>query len=142
VHAINITPVVDFRHDLKAAADDPEAFRGFRLSHERNDPLTPFDPKNATRQILTYPASGAVTAIARGFPLDNLADKSGRRLRDAWPLGAHPLDESTVARMRRVVVKEVPGTKDVRGDGLGCVVREGDEGNVTIEPGTERCIPN
>lgn len=142
VHAINITPVVDFRHDLKAAADDPEAFRGFRLSHERNDPLTPFDPKNATRQILTYPASGAVTSIARGFPLDNLADKSGRRLRDAWPLGAHPLDESTVARMRRVVVKEVPGTKDIRGDGLGCVVREGEEGSVTIEPGTERCIPN
>ena len=142
VHAINITPVVDFRHDLKAASDNPDAFRGFRMSHERNDPLTPFDPRNATRQILTFPASGTVTSIARGFPLDALADKSGRRLRDAWPLGAHPLEERTITRMRSVIVKEVPGTKDSRGDGLGCVVRAGDEGAVSIDPETQRCIPN
>ena len=142
VHAINITPVVDFRHELKAAFDNPDAFRGLRMSHERSDPLTPFDPKNATRQILTFPASGTVTAIARGFPLDSLADKSGRRLRDSWPLGAHPLDERTITKMRSVIVKEVPGTKDSRGDGLGCVVRAGDEGAVSIDAQTQRCIPN
>lgn len=140
MHAINITPTVDFRLGLKAAFDNPDAFRGLRLSHERNDPLTPFDPKNATRQIFTFPASGGVAAISRGIPLDNLGDKSGRRLRDAWPIGARPLPERTIARMRSVVVKEVPNTKDIRGDGLGCVVREGDEGAVQVQD--NRCVPN
>jgi hypothetical protein len=104
--------------------------------------MTPFDPKNATRQIFTYPTSGAVTSISRGSPLDNMADKSGRRLRDAWTLGARPLPERTLARMRSVVVKEVANTKDSRGDGLGCVVREGDEGAVQVDAATQRCIPN
>jgi hypothetical protein len=140
MHAVNITPTVDFRLGLKAAFDNPDAFRGLRLSHERNDPLTPFDPKNATRQIFTFPASGGISAISRGIPLDNLGDKSGRRLRDAWPIGARPLPERTIARMRSVVVKEVPNTKDIRGDGLGCVVREGDEGAVQVQD--NRCVPN
>jgi len=142
VLAVNVTPTVDFRQSLKAAFDNPDAFRGFRLSHERNDPMTPFDPKNATRQIFTFPTSGPVTSISRGSPLDNMADKSGRRLRDAWTLGARPLPERTLARMRSVVVKEVPNTKDSRGDGLGCVVREGDEGAVQVDAATQRCIPN
>lgn len=140
--AINITPTVDFRLGLKAASDNPDSFRGFRLSHERNDPMTPFDPKNATRQIFTFPASGAVSAISRGIPLDNLSDKSSRRLRDAWPLGARPLPERTVARMRSVVVKEVANTRDSRGDGVGCIVREGDENAVQVDAATQRCIPN
>ena len=140
MRAINITPTSDFRLGLKAAFDDPEAFRGLRLSHERNDPMTPYDPKNATRQIFSFPASGAVAAISRGVPLDNLGDESGRRLRDAWPLGARPLPIRTVARMRSVVVREVPNTKDIRGDGVGCVVRAGDEGAVTVRD--HRCVPN
>ena len=141
VHAVNITPVVDFRLALKAANDDPDAFRGLRLSHERWDPLTPFDPKNATRNIFTYPASGGVVAIARSLTLDALADKGGRRLRDAWPIGAHPLEQRTIARMRSVVVKEVANTKDSRGDGVGCIVREGDENAVAVDAATQRCIP-
>ena len=104
--------------------------------------MTPFDPKNVTRQVLTFPTSGTVTGISRGSPLDNLADKSARRLRDAWTLGARPLSERTLARMRSVVVKEVPNTKDSRGDGLGCVVRAGDEGAVQVDAATQRCIPN
>ncbi len=142
VLAVNVTATTDFRLGLKAAFDDPDAFRGLRLSHERNDPLTPFDPKNVTRQVLTFPTSGTVTGISRGSPLDNLADKSARRLRDAWTLGARPLSERTLARMRSVVVKEVPNTKDSRGDGLGCVVRAGDEGAVQVDAATQRCIPN
>ncbi len=42
--------------------------------------------------------------------------------------------------MRSVVVKEVPNTKDIRGDGLGCIVREGDEGAVQVQD--NRCVPN
>jgi hypothetical protein len=140
--AVNVTPVVDFRLGLKAAFDNPDAFRGLRMSHERGDPLTPFDPKNATRQIFTFPASGPVTAISRGSPLDNMADKSGRKLRDAWPIGSRSLPERMLARMRSVVVKEVPNTKDSRGDGMGCVVREGDEGAVQVDQATQRCIPD
>ena len=74
------------------------------------------------------------------MPLDNLGDESGRRLRDAWPLGARPLPIRTVARMRSVVVREVPNTKDIRGDGVGCVVRAGDEEAVTVRD--HRCVPN
>ena len=141
VHAVNITPVVDFRLGLKAANDDPDAFRGFRLSAERGDPLTPFDPKNASRQIFTFPASGGVVAIARGFALDAIADKGGRRLRDSWAIGAHPLEQRTIARLRSVIVKEVANTKDSRGDGVGCIVREGDEGDVDVDQATQRCVP-
>ncbi len=142
VHAINLTPSVDFRTQLKAAADDPAAFRGFRLSQERGDPMTPFDPKNASRVVLTFPASGQVVALARGLALDQLADKSGRRLRDAWPIGARTLGERTIARMRSVRVKEVPGSFDTRGDGIGCVVREGDENSTSFDPLTGRCAPS
>jgi hypothetical protein len=141
IHAVNVTPTVDFRTQLKAAADDPDRFRGFRLSQERADPMTPFDPKNATRQILTFPASGQVTALARGLALDQLSDKSGRRLRDAWPIGARTLDERTIARMRSVRVKEVAQTFDTRGDGLGCVVREADVGSTAFDQETGRCAP-
>ncbi len=141
VLAVNITPVIDFRLALKAADDNPDAFRGFRLSHERNDPLTPFDPKNATRNIFVFPASGGVVALARGLGLDNIADKGGRRMRDSWAIGAHPLEQRTIARMRSVVVKEVANTKDSRGDGVGCIVRDGDEGDVAVDATTQRCIP-
>ena len=141
VHAVNITAVVDFRLSLKAASDDPDAFRGLRLSEERQDPLTPFDPKNATRNIFTFPASGGVVALARGLNFDSIADKGGRRLRDSWAIGAHPLEQRTVARMRSVIVKEVANTKDSRGDGVGCIVREGDENNVAVDAATQRCIP-
>jgi hypothetical protein len=140
VHAVNLTPAVDFRTQLKAAADAPEAFRGFRLSQERWDPMTPYDPKNATRTIFTFPASGQVVALARGLALDQLADKSGRRLRDAWPIGARTLNERTIARMRSVRVTEVPGSVDTRGDGLGCVVREGD--GATFDVASGRCTPS
>jgi len=141
VHTVNLTPAVDFRTQLKAAAADPEAFRGFRLSQERWGPMTPFDPKNATRTIFTFPASGPVVALARGLALDRLADQSGRRLRDAWPIGARALDERTFARMRSVRVTEVPSSFDTRGDGLGCVVRLGDKGSTTSDPATGRCTP-
>jgi hypothetical protein len=41
-----------------------------------------------------------------------------------------------------VIVREVAGTKDVRGDGLGCIVREGDEESVPRDPADEnRCLP-
>ena len=74
--------------------------------------------------------------------LDSLADKSGRRLRDGWSIGADSLDEATVARMRSVIVREVAGTSDIRGDGLGCIVRDGDEENVPRDPSDEdRCLP-
>jgi hypothetical protein len=142
LHAVNLTPVVDFRTQLKAAADDPAAFRGFRLSQERWDPMTPFDPKNATRNIFTFPASAPIVAIARGLALDQLADKSGRRLRDAWPIGARALDERTIARMRSVRVAEVPGSVDTRGDGLGCVVRDGDQDATSFDATTGRCTPS
>jgi hypothetical protein len=142
VHAINLTPSVDFRTQLKAAADNPSAFRGFRLSQERWDPMTPYDPKNATRNVFTFPASGQVVALARGLALDQLADKSGRRMRDSWPIGARSLDERTIARMRSVRVKEVPNSSDTRGDGLGCVVREGDENSTTFDQATGTCTPS
>jgi LVIVD repeat len=138
VHAVNLTDAVDFRTKLAAAAATPELLNGFRLSPERSDPLTPFDIKNAVLQTFTFPAGGNVRAIARGIPFDNLADKSGRRLRDNWSIGSRPLNDATVARMRSVVVKEIPGTKDVRGDGLGCVVLESD--NATQEG--EACRPS
>jgi hypothetical protein len=142
VRAVNITPARDYREQLKAAVDDPDAFRGLRLSMERWDPLTPFDPKNTSTQVFTYATNGSAVALARGFALDSLADKSGRRLRDGWSIGADSLDELTVARMRSVIVREVAGTKDVRGDGLGCIVREGDEESVPRDPADEnRCLP-
>ena len=142
VHAINITPTVDFRRQLQAADVDPAGFRGLRLSHERSDPLTPYDPKNATRQVFTFPTDGNVTSIARGLAFDNIEDKGGRRLRDGWSIGAAPLNERMIARMRNVRVREAPGYKDIRGDGLGCVVREGDETRVSPDPeNPDRCLP-
>jgi hypothetical protein len=140
VRAINITAAKDYRLDLKAAADDPDAFRGLRLSMERSDPLTPFDPKNATTQVFTYATSGSAVALARGLTFDSIADKSGRQMRDGWSIGSSSLDEPTAARMRSVIVKEVAGTVDIRGDGLGCIVREGDEdGTQVLED--DRCVP-
>jgi hypothetical protein len=142
IRAVNITSTRDYRLDLKAAADDPNAFRGLRLSMERLDPMTPFDPKNTSRQVFTYQTNGSAVYLARGIGFDNIADKSGRRLRDSWAIGAATLDESIVARMRSVIVKEVPGTVDIRGDGLGCIVRAGDENNVPRDPeDPNRCLP-
>lgn len=142
IRAVNITPTRDFRLDLKAAFDDPEAFRGLRLSPERQDPLTPFDPKNTSRQVFTYQTTGNAVQLAKGLAFDNIADKSGRQLRDGWSIGSTSLDEATVARMRSVIVKEVEGTVDIRGDGLGCVVRKGDENNVPRDPeDPNRCLP-
>lgn len=142
IRAVNISPTRDFRLDLKASFDDPDGFRGLRLSPERQDPMTPFDPKNTSRQVFTYQTTGNAVQLARGFSFDNIADKSGRRLRDAWSIGAATLDEATVARMRSVIVKEVAGTVDIRGDGLGCIVREGDENDVPRDPeDPNRCVP-
>ena len=142
LRAINITSPRDFREQLAAAADDPDALRGFRLSFERWDPMTPKDPKNVNRQILTFPTSGDARVVARGLSLDALADKSGRRMRDGWQIGANTLDERIVARMRSVITKEVPVTADIRGDGLGCVVRVGDEQQVATDPADpNRCMP-
>jgi hypothetical protein len=63
-------------------------------------------------------------------------------MRDNWSIGSTTLDERTTSRMRSVVVKEVPGTPDSRGDGLGCVVRAGDEGSTTPDPVDPfRCLP-
>lgn len=142
VRAINITAATDYRQDLKASFDDPDGFRGLRLSMERWDPLTPFDPKNTSTQVFTYATNGNAVALARGLSLDSLADKSGRRLRDGWSIGSDSLDEKTVARMRSVIVKEVAGTVDIRGDGLGCIVRENDENDVQRDPeDNNRCLP-
>jgi hypothetical protein len=133
---------VDFRTRLAAAAADPDANRGFLVSAERADPMTPFDPKNATLQVFTFPTNSPARVIARGIQLDNIADKGGRRLRDGWTIGATSLDAATIARMRSVIVKEVPGTVDIRGDGMGCVVREGDDVNVPRDPEEpNRCLP-
>ena len=142
IRAVNITPSTDFRTLLKAAADDPDKFRGFRLSPERWDPLTPYDPKNTTPKVFTFPTNGNAVSLAKGLCFDNIADKSGRQLRDGWSIGSQTLDENTVARMRSVIVKEVQGTVDIRGDGLGCVVREGDENDVARDPeDPNRCLP-
>ena len=63
-------------------------------------------------------------------------------MRDGWQNGANTLDERIVARMRSVITKEVPGTADIRGDGLGCVVRVGDEQQVATDPADpNRCMP-
>ena len=63
-------------------------------------------------------------------------------MRDGWQIGANTLDERIVARMRSVITKEVPGTADIRGDGLGCVVRVGDEQQVATDPADpNRCMP-
>jgi hypothetical protein len=146
VRVVNITPQVDFRTRLAEVAADPNApgNRGFRLSNERADPLTPFDAKNDNldasavaivtgvvgtapfRNIFTFPTDGPALALAKGLSFDNIADKSGRPLRDSWSIGSTPLDQDLVARMRSVIVSEVDPT-DARGDGLGCIVRIDDD---------------
>jgi hypothetical protein len=142
LRAINITPVRDYREQLAAAVDDPDRFRGLRLSFERWDPMTPHDPKNVNREVFTFPTTGVARVVARGLSLDALADKSGPRVRDGWQIGSGVLDDAMVARMRSVVVREVAGTHDIRGDGLGCVVRKGDEGQVARDPeNPDRCLP-
>ena len=90
VFAVNLTPSTDIRTQLAAAAAAPDAFRGLRLSFELADPLTPSDAKNATRQVLRFPTSAPVRAIARGLALDAIADRGGRRLRDAWASARGP----------------------------------------------------
>jgi len=128
--AVNLTPAFDYRDDLKNQfnPDDPRA-KALRFSLERQDALTPFDPKNrGVRQAFRFAAGSTINAIARGLSLDQIADPSGRRLRDNWSIGSDVLDERLTARMRAVIVKEVPGTVDTRGDGLGCVVRDIDVG--------------
>jgi len=142
IRAVNITPSQDIRTLIKASQDDPDKFRGFRLSPERWDPLTPYDAKNTTPKVFTFATNGNAVALAKGLCFDNIADKSGRQLRDGWSIGSQVLDEPTIARMRSVIVKEVAGTKDIRGDGLGCVVRAGDENDVDRDPNdTNRCLP-
>lgn len=142
IRAINITSPTDFRLQLKDAAANPDAFRGLRLSMERWDPLTPFDPKNTSTQVFSYATNGNAVALARGLTFDSIADKSGRKMRDGWSIGSDSLDELTVARMRSVIVKEVAGTVDIRGDGLGCIVRDGDENDVPRDPEDDnRCLP-
>ncbi len=144
IRAVNITPSTDLRLQLKDALDPAkrDATRGFRLSEERWDPLTPFDPKNTTPKVFTYATNGNAVALAKGLAFDNIADKSGRQLRDGWSIGSTTLDEATIARMRSVIVKEVQGTVDISGDGLGCVVRAGDENDVARDPEDQnRCLP-
>lgn len=144
VRIVNITPSVDFRTRLAEVAAAPNApgNRGFRLSNERPDPLTPFDGRNNNldalsvfpeRNIFTFPTAEPVRALARGLSFDNIADKSGRRLREGWSIGARPLEEQLVARMRSVIVRE-SDTTDTRGDGLGCVVRVGDDPGQDCRP--------
>jgi hypothetical protein len=140
VRAVNLTPAVDQKKSFAAADVDRDAFRGFRLSSERNDPMTPFDAKNVLREVVTYPAGAPVRAIARGLSLDTLTDVAGRRWRDNWLLGSTALSAELQRRMRAVEVVELPGSRDVRGDGLGCVVRRGDEARVTFDD-DGRCLP-
>jgi hypothetical protein len=144
IRAVNITPSTDIRQQIADSLDinKHDATRSFRLSPERWDPLTPFDPKNTSVKVFTFPTAGNAVALAKGLCFDNIADKSGRQLRDGWSIGSQVLDEATVGRMRSVIVKEVQGTVDIRGDGLGCVVREGDDQNTPTDPGDpNRCLP-
>jgi hypothetical protein len=140
LRAVNLTPSSDQKTLFSAADRDRDAFRGFRLSPERNDPMTPFDPKNALREVITYPTGAPVHAVARGLSLDSLTDMSGRRWRDNWLIGSTSLSAELQRRMRAVEVVEIEGSRDVRGDGLGCVVRRGDEGSVTFDA-DGRCLP-
>jgi hypothetical protein len=140
LRAVNLTPSTDQKTLFADADRDREAFRGFRLSPERNDPMTPFDPKNALREVVTYPTGAPVFAVARGLSLDSLTDVGGRRWRDNWLIGSDSLSAELQRRMRAVEVVELPGSRDVRGDGLGCVVRRGDEGAVQFDDGG-RCLP-
>ena len=128
LRVLNVTPVVDYRDELKNQANGAAKDNALRLSFERQDALTPFDPGNVVRQTFTFATAGSLQAIARGLSLDQVADPSGRRLRDNWSIGSTTLNERTIKRMRDVKVKEVAGTVDTRGDGLGCVVRDTDFG--------------
>jgi hypothetical protein len=128
LRAINLSPSKDWRLDIK------ENSRAFRLSFERQDPFTPFDPTNRVTQVLTFPTDAPVKVVARGFSLDTMADPQGNRWRDGWMPGANTLDAETVQRMRDVVVLEVPDTVDGSGDGLGCVVRDQDEASASGDP--------
>ncbi|MBM4280390.1 MAG: cytochrome c3 family protein [Deltaproteobacteria bacterium] len=140
LRAVNLTPSFDQKTQFAAADVDRDAFRGFRLSPERNDPMTPFDPKNALREVITYPTGTPALAVARGLSLDSLTDRAGRRWRDNWLIGSDALSSELQRRLRAVEVTEIPGSRDVRGDGLGCVVRRGDEARVTFDA-AGRCLP-
>ena len=139
LRAVNISPTKDFRTQLAKADADRESFRGFRLSNERNDPMTPFDPKNLN-EVITYPTGAPVRFIAKGLSLDTLTDVSGARWRDNWMIGSTSLSSEMQRRMRAVEVVELNGSPDMRGDGLGCVVRKGDEGRVQLTD-DGRCLP-
>lgn len=138
LRVVNITSPIDQKTQFAAADGDREAFRGFRLSHERNDPMTPFDPKNTGTEIFTFSVGAPVTHVARGLSLDALTDPSGSRWRDNWLIGSTSISSEMQRRMRAVEVREVPLSPDTRGDGLGCVVRVGDEPVVDADG---RCVP-
>jgi hypothetical protein len=139
LRVVNLTPNVDIRTQMAAADVDRDAFRGFRLSNERNDPMTPFDPKNVATDVITYPSASPVRQVARGLSLDTLTDVAGRRWRDNWLIGSTSLSRDLQDRMRGVIVREVPGSPDVRGDGLGCVARVGDD---VVVDADGRCQPS
>ena len=133
LRAINLTSSRDWREGIK------DGGRAFNLSFERQDPFTPYDPTNRITQVLTFPTDAPVTAVARGFALDQLADDQANRLRDSWLIGATTIDNDMVQRMRDVLVQEVPGTVDGSGDGLGCVTRDTDFDGTTATDDTTVC---
>lgn len=122
IRAVNLTPFEDMRTQLANPS------RSFKLSSDLLDPLTPYDPLNRVREILTYPTNTPAVAIARGIGLDTLFDAAGRQLRDGWMIGMAGIGDETTRRMREVKVVEVPGSADTEGDGIGCVVRDTDLG--------------
>lgn len=131
--AINLTDPADMR---KKYGEDSLRFA---LSFERQDPLTPFDPKNVVRQAFRYPTVGRAFGLTRGHSMDRLADANGNRLRDGWLLGADAIDSTMVERMKAVTVKVAPGTRDHNGDGLGCVARDFEVAQVTQDDTTREC---
>jgi hypothetical protein len=138
LRVVNLTSSTDIRTKMAAADVDRDTFRGYRLSNERNDPMTPFDPKNVNTDVITYPSASPVRQVARGVSLDSLTDIAGRRWRDNWLIGSTSLSSDMQSRMRAVVVREVPGSPDVRGDGIGCVARVGDD---VVVDADGRCQP-
>lgn len=116
----NLTDPLDWREHLAT-----QATTNYKYSLERRDIMTPRDPTNTdlTQGALVFDLGGAAPRrIAPGASLDRLADEGGRRLRESWQEGAGVVDPETAARMRAVVVEEVPGTTDLddrSGNGLG-----------------------
>lgn len=96
------------------------------------------DVKNDDTQVFTFDVGAPVTSVARGLSLDSLTDISGRRWRDNWLIGSTSLSSELQRRMRAVEVQEVPGSPEVRGDGLGCIVRVGDTATIDADG---RCLP-